>query len=626
MKLVNLVGLLDHLERLMDQYIANSSIHFEDAYTYSPKIDGLKKFSEQNPYTDQYKEISEILDMMGITPVYAEDFTDAPSDFDGYMKDVKTRYTARQNDIIQLHKSIQDNHDLIGQLSYMINMNFPFEDMFSLEFIRFRYGCMTQESYHKLVTYLEDLEAYFIKGIEKDGYVYGAYLTPHGCRKKVDNVFASLNFERIRISDKAKGTPPDAIRDLKIENEQFEAQIKQYQAEQADIKTQSEQNLMRIFTATKRQYDISGLKDKEAFTEKSFYITGWMVAEDADALAEVLESEPDIMMNISDAEENEKLTPPTKLKNRGIFKPFEWFVEMYGLPNYREMDPTKFMMLSYALFFGLMFGDVGQGLVLFFLGLFGYLKTKKPLMAIVATLGVPATIMGFVYGSFFGNEEILPSLWLRPMDDSNSLLVTAVFIGGGFVIFSIILNLINCIKSKNWGKMLFNQNGIAGLLFYIAMALLVLDFVGMGLNISFMVTVFMIAVPLIIIFLQQPLGMLLKHKKMLPKNKGEFFTESGFELVEIVLSFITNTISFIRVGAFALVHAGMMMVVWQFVHSMNGTGSILVMVLGNAFVMLMEGFIAGIQVLRLEFYELFSRFFTGDGRPFTPFNIKEIKK
>lgn len=116
--------------------------------------------------------------------------------------------------------------------------------------------------------------------------------------------------------------------------------------------------------------------------------------------------------------------------------------------------------------------------------------------------------------------------------------------------------------------------------------------------------------------------MLQGKKDWMPKNFGEFFLESFFELFEIVLSYATNTISFVRLGAFALGHASMMSVVFILAGMTSGTGSIITHILGNILVIGLEGLIVGIQALRLEFYEMFSRYYTGDGRPFN--SVKTI--
>jgi len=170
--------------------------------------------------------------------------------------------------------------------------------------------------------------------------------------------------------------------------------------------------------------------------------------------------------------------------------------------------------------------------------------------------------------------------------------------------------------------MFFSANGIAGMIFYLfvgggALALLIYQ-----VKIFNVWTIIIFAVlPLLLVFLKEPFGRKFKGEKMFPSGFGGFFTEGFFELFEVILSYITNTMSFLRVGGFLLVHAGMMLVVYSLM-SMGGnafsTG--LIFVLGNLFVMLIEGLIVGIQVLRLEFYEMFSRYYEGNGIVFKTFN------
>ena len=121
------------------------------------------------------------------------------------------------------------------------------------------------------------------------------------------------------------------------------------------------------------------------------------------------------------------------------------------------------------------------------------------------------------------------------------------------------------------------------------------------------------------IFLKEPLGRLIRGDSFLPRGEslGGFLVEGVFELLEVLLSFVTNTMSFLRVGGFVISHAGMMAVVLTLTDMMQGSGSVLMLIGGNIFVMALEGFIVGIQVLRLEFYEMFSHYFEGQGIPFS---------
>ena len=177
-------------------------------------------------------------------------------------------------------------------------------------------------------------------------------------------------------------------------------------------------------------------------------------------------------------------------------------------------------------------------------------------------------------------------------------------------------------KKKNIGEAILSQNGLCGVTFYVAGIGAALGMLTGQHFVNIFYILILIVLPLILMFLKEPLiRKLEEHGEMFPNGFGAFFVEGFFELFEVVLSFITNTMSFLRVGGFVLSHAGMMLVVYTLAEMVGGFGEIIVLILGNVFVMCLEGLIVGIQVLRLEFYEMFSRYYEGNGIPFK--TIKE---
>ena len=173
-------------------------------------------------------------------------------------------------------------------------------------------------------------------------------------------------------------------------------------------------------------------------------------------------------------------------------------------------------------------------------------------------------------------------------------------------------------RRRDMGEFWFSQKGVAGIVFNGAVAL------GAVLTALFGIPVFnvfyvlvLIVLPLLLIFLKEPLTRKLHHGKLFPDGFGAFFVEGFFELFEICLSYITNTISYLRVGGFVLSHAGMMMAVTMIMEMSGGIFAVLIGVFGNILVMCLEGLVVGIQVLRLQFYEMFSRYFNGNGIAFT---------
>ena len=352
-----------------------------------------------------------------------------------------------------------------------------------------------------------------------------------------------------------------------------------------------------------------------------YILYGWMSKKDAEKLQREIAMDEKVNCVEEEPGNDVRSKPPTKLKNPAILKPFELFVEMYGLPAYHEMDPTLFIALTYTFMFGVMFGDVGQGACLILGGTLLYKFKNMRLAGVVAVAGIWSVVFGFLYGSFFGFEDAIPALWMKPMDNIMDTLMLAIGFGAGLILVAMILNMINAVRAKEYGRLFFNQSGLAGLVCYGFVVICALLFVtGNGLPAAALIGI-AVGVPLAAILMKEPLSHLIEKKKdIFPEgSKAMFFIEALVEGFDVVLSYATNTISFVRVGAFALSHAGMMGVVLTLAGLEKGSPNWLIIVLGNFLVACLEGLVVGIQVLRLEYYEMFSRFYTGNGKPFVSF-------
>jgi V/A-type H+-transporting ATPase subunit I len=199
-----------------------------------------------------------------------------------------------------------------------------------------------------------------------------------------------------------------------------------------------------------------------------------------------------------------------------------------------------------------------------------------------------------------------------------TLIIIAVLLGSLLIVMSISINIYINFKKRRIPEMFFSHNGVSGLLFYLFV------FGGLVLKLKFGVNIFswltislFVGIPLLLIFFKEPLERKIHGGRLFPSGFGGFFVEGFFELFEVLLSYITNTMSFMRVGGFVIAHAGMMLVVYSLMQMGSSVISTsIIFVVGNLFVMALESMIVGIQVLRLEFFEMFSRFYEGDGIPF----------
>ena len=267
----------------------------------------------------------------------------------------------------------------------------------------------------------------------------------------------------------------------------------------------------------------------------------------------------------------------------------------------------------------MMFGDLGQGALIIFLGIYLYKKKGMQIGKIISIVGASSMVFGVLYGSVFGFEEILPTIWLKPTENIEQILLTSLVLGVVLIIVAMIFSIINAVKQKDLAKLYFSPNGIAGLVFYSCIVGLVFLMVnGYGGISLILITIFAIISILIITF-REPLKFKLEGKKQVIQGSPTiYWLETIIEVFEIILTYFTNTLSFIRVGAFALSHAGIMSVVWLLAHNSDGDHNFAIVLFGNLSVIYIEGFIAGIQALRIQFYEMFSRYYKGVGVEFKP--------
>jgi V/A-type H+-transporting ATPase subunit I len=308
---------------------------------------------------------------------------------------------------------------------------------------------------------------------------------------------------------------------------------------------------------------------------------------------------------------------------------------MYGLPAHDEMDPTVFVGLTYALIFGALFGDAGQGAVLFIGGGLLYLLKKMKLAGIISVAGIFSVFFGIMFGSVFGFEDVIHAVWLKPVEamtklpfigQLNTVFIVAVAFGMGLNLLVMIFQMVNAAKSKNLGELLFSHNGLAGFVFYAFIVVTIVLFMTGHKTPGNVLLIVFLGVPILLFFFKEPLTNLVTHnKKKLEEGKGMFITQGFFELFETLLSYFSNTLSYVRIGAFAVSHAAIMEVVLMLSGAEAGHTNIVGVIFGNIVVCVLEGLVVGIQVLRLEYYEIFSRFYKGSGREFKPFNDIEDK-
>lgn len=374
--------------------------------------------------------------------------------------------------------------------------------------------------------------------------------------------------------------------------------------------------------------------------ENSYLISGWIPERLFQALKEALTNatQGQVIFEKVDPEDLREVREgvvriPILLNNPLLIRPFERLTSLYGTPRYKEIEPTVFFALSFLLMFGMMFGDVGHGAVLFFLGhlIFRRFYRYMDYGIILMECGLVSAFFGFLYGSIFGLDHLIPALWFRPLTNIYYFVKVALVLGVALVSLGFALNVVNALRLKEYEGLL-SASGLAGALFYWVLLGLGLKYflTGQLLGSELIVLGWVAAGLMTIIVFHRPLYRLLVKKDRIGSvfgNKG-FFTEMIESIVEFfddVIRYLSNTISFIRIAAFALAHAALFVAVFSIANVVaHGKGGVvfywLVVTVGNMVIIILEGLVVSIQAVRLEYYEFFSKFFRGGGEEFRPFD------
>ena len=640
MKLVNIVGPAHMFDTVARMAGTSGQFQPEDALSLYKDNENISPMTKDNPWLAAADRLRSALPEGAVLDENATPADDADRsaliseayEFARKMGEISHR-------IDESCKAITEKSATAERLSHFVGLSLDMEEISKLEYTSVRFGRMPRTCFARFDERDREGKLFAFKCTEDRGYTYCVIFSPKAYSKEMDRILSVLHFERLFVPE-SHTTVESRHESLLVDIEKTQKLIDDAAAEADSLWAKAGARISSVYAAIMEEAELAELQKYAATYDRKFILVGWVPEKEGRAFLKDVRMLEDVEVMIDNADSDDALNPPVKLKNSWLTRPFEMFVDMYGMPSYGEFDPTPFVAAVYILLFGIMFGDLGQGILVSIAGFVMHKFLGMKIGPILVRCGISSAVFGCIFGSVFGFEHALDPVYkalfgweekpIHVMEPAttNMIIYAAVGIGILLVAAAMFINILGCIKRKDSENLFFGANGIPGLVFYLSLVVGLVGQMLLGMKIMTVPYIIgLIVVPLLLIFMKEPLGLLVKGEteELKEFEWGNYLAQSFFELIETCLSYVTNTMSFLRVGAFVLVHAGMMMVVFTLAEMSAGVGYVAILIIGNVIVSALEGLLVAIQVLRLVFYEMFSRFFDGSGRAFNPAGTK-VKK
>jgi V/A-type H+/Na+-transporting ATPase subunit I len=466
----------------------------------------------------------------------------------------------------------------------------------------------------------------------------------------LDRAAKSAYLNPLNLPDEFGGTPEQITALLRTEIEASKQKSAGLETELAKLGAEHKHELQKLMWAAHISRVMADAIVRFGQLRHTYVVVGWAPTASLPALtAKLKEASREVLIEtVAASRSGHHTNVPVALTQNKWLKPFQSLVGTYGRPSYGELDPTLLVAFTFPLLYGAMFGDLGQGLVMLVLGVLAhnkiFLKGMQSLGLLFAYCGASATAFGFLYGSIFGFEGHLieeylhfhfEPIWFSPMESILSVLSLAIDVGIVILILSFLLSMFNNVRSKDWAHLLFGHSGIATFLFYMCFLALVFGGFFGSTALAPKLAVALYALPLPYTILMGVFGVFVTfggffrnmvegHTLIEGKGLGGFgmfLVQSVMDLVETGISMLSNTLSFIRVGAFAVAHGGLSLAIFALAGEEPDLGFWVTIAIGNLFIIGFEGLIVYIQTMRLHYYEILGKFFHGGGERFEPLKL-----
>lgn len=520
----------------------------------------------------------------------------------------------------------------LRQLGPVEGLDLDLASIGETHFVSATLGVMPAENVHRLQTSLTRVPHLFLTLSEDPKRPVVWLAGNHSNKDILDRAARSAYLEPLALPTEYRGRPAEVMTAVRTEMDNVRQQIGTLEESLERAAKQHQGELTRLASEVHWSRVLSDAIARFGRLRHTYIMVGWVPSDELATLTRRIKqvSSETLIESVAADRVGDKANVPVALQDSRLLRPFQMLVTTYARPRYGELDPTWLIAFTFPLLFGAMFGDVGHGALLAILGAVISSRKVKALNSLaslgglITACGAVSILFGFLYGSVLGFEDVLPALWLRPGKDPLQILMFAIGAGVILLTLGFLIGLFNLVVSRDWVHLLFGHAGIAAIVLYWSL-------IGLGAAATHAVPLppvlfgVIAGIAALVIMFSELLINLVEHQRPLIEGGiGTYAIQAPMELFETLISFVSNSLSYVRVGAFAIAHVVLSSVVFllaALVSPAHGAGYWVVVALGIIFIVGYEGLIVGIQAMRLSYYEFFSKFFTGGGLQFEPLTV-----
>ncbi len=610
------------------------------------KISEMRKRIESFLRIAEYKPVYvESLDVSGLQAVDIDKTAKTLDSLDSELQNIRDKQRSIQEEILKLE-------ELNRQLSVFKDLGPLINSGAGYSFLSIQTGKVPASNKDAFLSAINTIpSAYLDSGKKSDEP--GLLITIKRDDERVNKILSDFGWIDVKLPAEIKDTKDKALFDVESRARDFRAEQEKLNLKASGLIQEKKPVLDDLWANLRMNELYYKIQSYFGKTARTYVFSGWLPASKQKTLETGIKN---VCKNRCYLEwitpepgkgEEKKVKVPVQFKNPKFLSPFQMLVKNYSIPEYGTIDPTPFAAVAYLIMFGLMFGDAGHGAVIAVLGIIGTIIQKRKdsgtdFFKLMIWCGTSSIITGILFGSYFG-IQLIPALWFDyhgiisghphagSVQDIYDILGITVRFGIAVITLGLLFNWINLIKKRDWFSLFFEKGGFVGS--WIFGAGVYASFYYVGHNYKQLPEtsslLLFIGIPVIILMFKPPLEFF-KQKK---EEKFSAFTIINFimewivEILEIFSGYLSNVLSFMRVAGLGIAHVSLMIAFFQIADMVSANGtytvwSIIILLFGNILVIALEGLSAGIQALRLNYYEFFSKFFNGTGEVYSPVSLR----